>query len=113
MYGLTGLTADEVSGLVTFQNSGQGQYPMLPHGHPDSNTLINRGEYDLREHLPSSQVKFLNTGERPNSFLRDIAGVNNQVPRWAWFVLGGTFILLAGLSYRNHRKAQKKSKKKK
>lgn len=110
MYGLTGLSAKEVAGLVTFQASGKGQYPMLPHGHPDSNTLINKGDYDPKSHWPSSVNKFLDTGDRPSSFFRDLAGVNNQVPRWAWFVLGGTFVVLGGMSYRQHRKSKKKSK---
>lgn len=113
MYGLTGLTSKEVAGLVTFQGSGKGEYPMLPHGHPDPNTLINKGLYDPQEHWPNKVNAFLDTGERPNSFFRDLAGVNNQVPRWAWFVLGGTFVVLAGFSYRAHRKEKKSKGKKK
>jgi hypothetical protein len=103
-----GLTADQVARLVNFQQAQGGPLPMIPHGHPDPNTLINMGQYDPLESWPSSQRDFIQNGEKPGTFFRDMRTVNNQVPQWAWLVLAGTFSLLAYLSYRNHRKQQKR-----
>lgn len=104
-------TAAQKAALVSFQQSNQGPFPMSPHGHPDSNTLINQGQYDPMELWPSSQVDFLTQGEQPGTFLRDLRGIDNQVPRWAWFTAGGVFLLLGTLAYRRHRKAKKRGKK--
>lgn len=101
-------SAAEKAALVAFQQSGTGPLPMAPHGHPDPNTLINMGKYDPMEHWPNSQVQYLTTGQEPGTFLRDLSGVSNQVPRWAWFAVGGVFLVLSGLSYRKHRKQKKK-----
>ena len=105
-------SASDKAALVQFQNSGKGPLPMIPHGHPDANTLINQGVYDPLESWPNSQVTYLSGGEKPGTFLRDLAGVNNQIPRWAWFTMGGVSLVFAGLAYRRHRKENKKSKKK-
>lgn len=113
---LVGLGADQTAAqkaaLVSFQQSSQGSLPMSPHGHPDANTLINQGVYNPMDHWPTSQVEFLTTGEKPGTFFRDLSGASNQVPRWAWFVTGGVFVLLGGLAYRRHRKEKKQGKKK-
>lgn len=103
-------SAAEKAAVVAFQQSGSGQLPMAPHGHPDANTLINMGQYTPMEYWPNSQAKYLTTGEEPGTFFRDLSGVNNQVPRWAWFTVGGVFLLLSGLSYRKHRKDKRKKK---
>lgn len=108
MDSLLGLSADQVAQLVAFQTSGQGQLPMIPHGHPDSNTLVNMGQYDPMEHWPTSQIDYVQDGDKPGTFLRDLGTVNNQVPQWGWFVVAGTFGLLAYLSYRNHKKSKRK-----
>lgn len=104
-------TVGEKAALVTFQQSGRGSLPMSPHGHPDANTLINQGVYDPVAHWPSSQTEFLATGEKPGTFLRDLSGASNQVPRWAWFTAGGVCALLGFLAYRRHRKSKKTKKK--
>lgn len=106
-------TAAEKAALVAFQQSGRGSLPMSPHGHPDANTMINQGAYDPMDHWPSSQVEFLTTGEKPGTFLRDLSGVGNQVPRWAWFTVGGVFVVLGIFAYRRHRQEKKSGKKKK
>lgn len=105
-------TAAQKAALVSFQQSNKGPFPMSPHGHPDANTLINQGIYDPLDLWPSSQVEYVTQGEEPGTFFRDLQGVNNQVPRWAWFTMGGVFLVLGGLAYRRHRKAKKKGKKK-
>lgn len=107
---LMGLTAKQVASLVSFQQSGQGDLPMHPHGHPDPNTLINMGEYEPLSHWPSAQQKFVTNGDKPGTFFRDLGTVNNQVPQWAWLVLSGTFGVVAYLSYRNHKKSKKKAR---
>lgn len=104
-------SASEKAALVKYQQS-KAALPMAPHGHPDANTSINQGKYKPYEHWPESQVKYLEDGEEPGTFFRDLGAVSNQVPRWGWFVLGGTFFLLSGLAYRRH-KQDKKSKGKK
>lgn len=105
---LMGLTADQVAQLVAFQTTGQGPHPMIPHGHPDPNTLINMDQYDPVQHWPSSQRDYVQNGEKPGTFLRDLGTVNNQVPQWAWFVMAGTFSLVAYFAYRRHRKGKRK-----
>lgn len=110
MYPLMGLSADQVAQLVSFQSSGQGPHPMIAHGHPDANTLINMGDYDPLEHWPKSQRAFVQNGDKPGTFFRDLGTVNNQVPQWAWLVMAGTFSLLAYLSYRAHWKEKGKKK---
>jgi len=105
-------SAADKAQLIEFQSRGGG-LPMLPHGHPDPATLINMGRYTPLEHWPESQVAYLSGGEHPSTFGRDVSGVFNQVPRWGWFALGGTFLVLSGLAYRRHKKTKKKSSKKK
>lgn len=113
LIGLGGVqSAAERATLVAYQQKS-GKLPMSPHGHPDPNTLINMGKYDPMDHWPSSQVKYLTNGDKASTFMRDLAGVNNQVPQWAWFVLGGTCLLLSGFAYRRHRKENPKKKKRK
>lgn len=107
---LMGLTADQVAQLVTFQQSGTGTHPMIPHGHPDANTLINMGDYDPMQSWPRGQREYIENGDKPSTFLRDLGTVNNQVPQWAWLVLAGTCGVLAYLSYRQHKKDKKRKK---
>ena len=105
--------ASQRATLIAYQQSGKGALPMAPHGHPDANTSINQGKYRLLDNLPDSQVDYLTTGEEPGTFLRDLGGVSNQLPRWSWFVMGGTCLLLGGLAYRRHKQEKKSGKKKK
>jgi hypothetical protein len=108
---LLGLTVDQVAQLVNFQQSQRGPLPMIPHGHPDANTLINMGQYNPIEHWPASQRDFVEKGEKPSTFGRDLGTVNNQVPQWAWFIMAGGFSVLAYFSYREHKKSKKGKKK--
>lgn len=103
-------SAAERATLVAYQQRS-GKLPMSPHGLPDPNTLINQGAYDPMENWPDSQVSYLQNGDKPGTFMRDLSGVNNQVPQWAWFVLSGTCLLLAGLAYRRYKKEGKSGKK--
>jgi len=79
---------------------------MDPHGHPDPTTMINRGRYNPLEEWPRRQVQYLEGGPKPGTFFRDLQGVSNQVPRWAWLVSGGAFLLFATVAYRNHKKGK-------
>jgi hypothetical protein len=74
---------------------------MYPTGRPDPATLINLGYYDPIEQLTSSQRAYLEgTGEQ-GTFWRDLATASNQVPRWAWVVLGALFVGMGYMAYRN------------
>lgn len=106
-------TAQEKAALVQYQSSGDGPLPMIPHGHADANTLINQGIYDPLDSWSNSIVSYVAEGKKPGTFLRDMAGVNNQVPQWGWFVMSGVGFLLAGLAYRRHRQEKKTKSKKK
>lgn len=105
-------TATERTNVIRYQQSG-GALPMAPHGHPDANTSINQGKYRLLDNIPKSQVEYLTNGKEPGTFLRDLSGVGNQLPRWSWFALGGTFLILGAFAYRRHRQEKKSGKKKK
>lgn len=94
--------------LAAYQQSkGAGPLQVFPSGHPDPATLINLGYYDPLDHMSHNQVEYLQGGEYPSSFGRDVAGAFNQVPRWAWLGLGAGFLVMAYVSYR---KAYKKKK---
>ena len=110
---LQGLDASQMAELVEFQQAQQGPYPMIPHGHPDANTLINMGQYDPIEHWPTAQRDFVETGEKSGTFFRDLGTVNNQIPQWTWLVLAGSFTFFAAMSYRTHTKSQREKRKKK
>lgn len=95
--------------MVSFQAAaGVGAYRMDPHGHPDPTTMINQGRYDPLEQWPRRHTQYLvDGGEKPGTFFRDLQGVSNQVPRWAWFVTSGTFLIFGAVAYRNHKKAKR------
>lgn len=94
------------SGAVAVYQQGPGALPMFPSGAPDPATLINLGYYDPLEHLPRAQLAFLEGGERPGTFWRDLATASNQIPRWAWLVLGALLLGLGYYSYRKNRPAR-------
>lgn len=103
---LIGIGATDKTSLVAYQNSNK-PLPMLPHGHPDPNTLINQGAYDPAEMWPESVSSYLAGGDKPGTFFRDLSGVNNQIPRWAWFVSGGVCLVLSAIAYNRYRKEKK------
>ncbi len=42
--------------------------------------------------------------ERPGTFMRDVAGAMNQIPRWAWLVLGVGLVGAGVYSWRKRSK---------
>lgn len=86
--------------MIAYQQSRGGPLPVVPSGHPDPNTLINLGYYDPLDHMAHSQVDYLGGGEYPSGVGRDVVGVFNQVPRWAWLGLGAGMLVMAYVSYR-------------
>lgn len=96
-----------VAELVEYQRSGGGQLPMYPHGHPDPVTLINQGAYSPDEMWTNDQFNYIHHGMKPSSFVRDLQGVSNQIPQWAWLVTG---TLLLGLGVYTYVQASKKRK---
>jgi len=75
--------------LVAYQAGGRGPWPMSPHGHPDAPTLMNLGYYDPLAEMPAAHRAYvLESGPKPGTFARDLAGAANQVPQWAWLVAG-------------------------
>jgi hypothetical protein len=94
--------AQTVADLVSYQRTGSG-LPMFPHGHPDPATMINMGAYSPDSFWTEGQKRYLEGGQRPSTLLRDLQGVSNQIPRWAWLAAGGAFVLLGILALRRPR----------
>lgn len=44
------------------------------------------------------------TSERPGTFMRDVAGAMNQLPRWAWLALGLSLVGVGVYSWRKRSK---------
>lgn len=92
--GLTGddaWTSNTQAAVVKFQLSRG-----LPAtGQPDPPTLGNAGVYDPAAEASTSK----------GTFTRDMITAFNQVPQWAWLVLGG---LSAGVAYFAYRRKNKK-----
>lgn len=101
-------TAQITAEIVGYQRKGGG-LPMHPHGHPDPTTLINMGLYDPNEHWANSQSNYIHGGQRPNTIMRDLQGVSNQIPQWAWLV-AGTLFVGAGIYYYNAEAKKKKTR---
>lgn len=87
--------------MAAFQGGRPGGFPMSPHGHPDPATLINLGYYDPIAESSPKQRAYLQGGEKPGTFGRDLAGAANQVPWWAWIAVG---VGLMGLGYASWRR---------
>lgn len=85
--------AQATADLVSYQRTGSG-LPMYPHGHPDPSTMINMGLYDPNNFWSEPQKQYLDGGQKPSTVLRDLQGVSNQVPQWAWLTAGGLLVLL-------------------
>jgi len=58
----------------------------------------------IEQELTPDQVAFLKGGSRPGTFLRDLQGMSNQVPRYVW-LLGGVACVgsAAYLAYRQRK----------
>lgn len=78
----------------------QGSQGLDASGNPDPITLAAMQVYDPISGAPASFHRSLATGEEPGHFGRDFATVTNQVPRWAWVLVGLGFGGLAYLSWR-------------
>ena len=87
--------------LTAYQASGAGPWPMYPNGHPDVPTLYNLGYYDPADYLTREQRRYIEGGEKPGTFLRDLGTASGQVPRWAWIAVGVGFVLLGIYAYRS------------
>lgn len=87
------LGAANTAELVTYQQKGSA-LPMFPHGHPDPATLVSQGLYDPAVHWT----------EKPSALRRDLQGVSNSIPQWAWLSFGGLFLVLGIVAYRRQRK---------
>jgi len=78
----------------------QGQHGFDATGNPDPITLAALQVYDPIAGAPLSYHRSLATGEPPGHFGRDFSTAMNQIPRWAWIVMGFGFGGLAYLSWR-------------
>ncbi len=90
--------------VLAFQRSGMGAAPTSAHGHTDAATMINLGYYKAADIFPQRWAAYIEGGERPSAFGRDLSTAANQVPRWAWIVMAGTFSMLAYVSWRGDKK---------
>lgn len=87
--------------LVDFQRIASGKGMTIhPHGHPDPTTMITLGVYNPEEHWTNAQRDYISGGSRPSTLGRDLQGVSNQIPQWAWLLAGGTLLALGYLSFR-------------
>jgi hypothetical protein len=78
----------------------QGQHGVDPSGNPDPITLAMMQVYDPIAGAPRSFQTSLATGKEPGHFGRDFSTAMNQIPRWAWILVGVGFGGLAYLSWR-------------
>ena len=102
---LQGLGAAQITAdIVGYQRQGSG-LPMHPHGHPDPTTLINIGLYDPDEEWPNAQYNYIHHNKEPSTLVRDLQGVSNQIPQWAWVAAGA---LLVGLGIYTYVRESKK-----
>lgn len=92
--------------VLAFQQRGKGTYPMDPHGHPDPATLLNIGYYAPGDIFPARWEDYLEGGEKPGTFMRDIDTAIDQVPRWVWGTMGAAFGIFAWMAWRTDRKAR-------
>jgi hypothetical protein len=91
--------------LVSYQSkSPASAMPMYPHGHPDPATLVSQGLYDPLAQWSSKQSDYLRGGSAPSTIRRDLQGISNSVPQWAWLSLGGLFLVMGIVAYRRQRK---------
>jgi len=93
--------ATTMGAMASFQAAGNRPLQMYATGEPDPATLINSGYYDPLEAMPSSWRQYVQGGQAPGTFWRDLGVASNQVPQWAWLFMG---VLFVGLGYYVHRK---------
>ncbi len=97
--------ATTAGALAPYQGGGRGPLAMYPTGQPDPATLINLGYYDPIELLSRGQRSYLEGTAEPTTFWRDLATASNQVPRWAWLVMGALFVGMGYYVYKQRTKA--------
>jgi hypothetical protein len=93
--------------VLAFQQGGSGTYPMQATGHPDPATLLNLGYYAPADVLAEDWLGYLNGGEKPGTFWRDVCASIDQVPRWAWATAAVGFGAFAYMAYRTDKKRGK------
>jgi len=90
--------------VLAYQRAGMGSSSTVAHGHNDAATMVNLGYYTPAEIFPARWASYIEGGERPSAFGRDLSTAVNQVPRWAWMVMAGTFGVFAYMSWRGEKK---------
>jgi len=92
--------------LVAFQQAPKGaSYPMDANGHPDPATLVNLGYYAPADVFTEEWSAYLaGQGPKPGHFGRDLRAAIDQVPRWAWAIVGVSFSVFAYMAYKTDRK---------
>lgn len=93
--------------VLAFQQTGKGQFPMTPTGHPDPATLVNLGYYAPTDALTTPWADYLAGGDKPGHFWRDLRTSIDQVPRWAWGTVAVAFGAFGYMAYRTDRKREK------
>ena len=95
--------------LKVYQSTHKGGYAMRATGHPDPATLANLGYFDPKEVFTAGWAGYLDGGEKPGTFGRDLKTSIDQVPRWAWGTLAAAFTVFAVMAYRTDRKREGRS----
>lgn len=93
--------------LLSYQQTGKGKIPMRATGHPDPVTLSNLGYFEPGDVFTARWADYLDGGEKPGTFTRDLRTAIDQVPRWAWATVAGAFTVFAVMAYRTDRKREK------
>ncbi len=88
--------------LVAYQQS----HGLSPSGHPDPATLASLGYYRPDDLFTQKWVSYLEGGDKPGTFGRDLKTSIDQVPRWAWATLAASFSVFAYMAYRTDRKRE-------
>lgn len=94
-------------GILAYQRTGKGAYPMSANGHPDPATLANLGYYAPGDIFTKAWADYLGGGAKPSSYGRDVETSIDQVPRWVWGTLGAAFTVFAVMAYRTDQKRGK------
>jgi hypothetical protein len=80
---------------------------MYPTGEPDAATLINAGYYDPMDYMPRAWRNYVQGGDAPGTFWRDLGVASNQIPQWVWLGIG---VLFVGVGYYIHRKGKRRTR---
>lgn len=78
-------------------------------GYFQDNTLFGLGATPNITAAPVAFRRFVETGAPMSTWRRDLGSASNQVPRWAWLVLGAGALALAYRGFKNAKSSKKKS----